>query len=250
MTQPPPHAIETRGLSVSYGRVRALHDVSVALPARQLVAVVGPNGSGKSSLLKAVVGAVRPSRGEISVLGRQRSEARRLVAYVPQRGDVERDFPITVREVVQLGRHAERGWFRRLTAHDHDLVARALELAGMTRLASRPIDALSGGQLQRTFVARAIAQDRPLLLLDEPFAGIDAATEESLLDLLSSLRDDGRSIVVVHHDLEDVRGRFDYCALFDGRLLDAGTPADVLEPARVLATYAGHGRSSLDASGR
>ncbi|MCW2955228.1 MAG: transporter related protein [Thermoleophilia bacterium] len=232
--------VDVDDLTVGYGHVRALSDVTLTLPARQLVAVVGPNGSGKSTLLKAIVGTLRPSSGSIRIYGHERAAVHQLVAYVPQRGDVERDFPITVREVVQMGRYAERGWMRRLREDDRTLIADAMERTGITHLAHRPIDALSGGQLQRTFVARAIAQDRPALLLDEPFAGIDAATEAVLLDLLEELRDEGRSIVVVHHDLEDVRARFDYCVLLDGRLLDAGAPAEVLAPDRVLATFTGH----------
>lgn len=233
-------AIAARGVTVAYGHVVALRDVTLELPAQQLVGVVGPNGSGKSSLLRCVVGAQRQVAGEISVLGEPQRAARRLIAYVPQRSDVERDFPITVREVVALGRHAERGWFRRLGADDHRRVDEALERTGMSHLARRPVDALSGGQLQRTFVARALAQDRPVFVLDEPFVGIDAATEATLFDLLEELRDAGRSIIVVHHDLEDVRARFDHCALLDGRLLAQGAPQEVLDPERVFATFSGH----------
>jgi ABC-type Mn2+/Zn2+ transport system ATPase subunit len=239
-------AIEVRDLTATYGHVVALRDVTVALPAGQLVGVVGPNGSGKSTLLKCVVGALRPAAGELRVLGRDQRAARRLVAYVPQRSEVERDFPITVREVVRLGRHGERGWLRRLRAGDHAIVEEALERTGITHLANRPVDALSGGQLQRTFVARALAQDRPVLVLDEPFVGIDAATEATLFELLEQLRDQGRSIIVVHHDLEDVRERFDHCVLLDGRLLDEGPPSEVLDAERVFATFSGHraGRGS------
>ncbi len=245
-TDPAAPAIDVRGLTVTYGHVVALRDVDLQLPAGKLVGVVGPNGSGKSSLLKCVVGAHRAAAGEIRVLGRGARAARRLVAYVPQRNDVERDFPITVREVVQLGRHGERGWLRRLNAEDHRIVDEALERASITHLARRPVDALSGGQLQRTFVARALAQDRPVLVLDEPFVGIDTATEAALFDLLEQLRDQGRSIIVVHHDLEDVRERFDHCALLDGRVLDEGDPRRVLDPERVFAAFSGHreGRGS------
>ena len=239
-------AIDVRDLTVTYGHVVALRDVDLQLPAGKLVGVVGPNGSGKSSLLKCVVGAHRAASGEIRVLGQGQRAARRLIAYVPQRSDVERDFPITVREVVQLGRHGERGWFRRLTAEDHRIVDDALDRSGISHLARRPVDALSGGQLQRTFVARALAQDRPVLVLDEPFVGIDTATEAALFELLEQLRDQGRSIIVVHHDLEDVRERFDHCALLAGRLLDQGDPREVLDPERVFATFSGHreGRGS------
>ena len=202
------------------------------------------------AISRCVVGAQRAVTGSISVLGQDTRAARRLVAYVPQRSDVERDFPITVREVVQLGRHGERGWLRRLRPQDHRLVDEALERTGIAHLARRPVDALSGGQLQRTFVARALAQDRPVLVLDEPFVGIDAATEAALFDLLEELRDSGRSIIVVHHDLEDVRARFDHCALLDGRLLAEGDPAVVLDPERVFAAFSGHRDAGSTGSGR
>lgn len=241
-------AVSVRSLTVTYGHVLALRDVTLELPAGRLVGVVGPNGSGKSTLLKCVVGAHRPASGEIRVLGQGRAAARKLVAYVPQRSEVERDFPITVREVVELGRHGERGWFRRLTSADRGVVDEALERTGITHLARRPVDALSGGQLQRTFVARALAQDRPVLILDEPFVGIDAATEAALFDLLEELRDAGRSVIVVHHDLADVRDRFDHCALLDGRLLDEGDPKVVLDPERVFDAFSGH-RGGMGSSG-
>lgn len=233
-------AIVVRDLTVAYGHVVALRDLTVDLPSNQLVGVVGPNGSGKSSLLRCVVGAHRQVAGTIELLGEPQQAARRLVAYVPQRNEVERDFPITVREVVQLGRHGERGWFRRLSAEDHRIVDESLDRTGITHLAKRPVDALSGGQLQRTFVARALAQQRPVFVLDEPFVGIDTATEAALFDLLEELRDSGRSIIVVHHDLEDVRARFDHCVLLDGRLLAEGDPVEVLDPERVFATFSGH----------
>ncbi len=233
-------AVSVRDLTAGYGHHVALRDITVDIPAGRMVGVVGPNGSGKSTLLKCIVGALRPTRGSIQVLGEPQRAARRLIAYVPQRSEVERDFPITVREVVALGRHGERGWFRRLTAADHAMVDAALARTGLEALGDRPIDALSGGQLQRTFVARALAQDRPIFVLDEPFVGIDVATEAALFDLLAELRDVGRSIIVVHHDLTDVREHFDHCILLDGRLLDQGPPATVLAPEQVLRVFSGH----------
>lgn len=235
-----PPAVSVLDLTAGYGHHVALRDITVDIPAGRLVGIVGPNGSGKSTLLKCIVGTHRPMRGSIRVLGEPQRAARRLIAYVPQRNEVERDFPITVREVVALGRHGERGWFRRLTRDDHRMVEAALARTGLEALADRAIDALSGGQLQRTFVARALAQDRPVFVLDEPFVGIDVATEAALFDLLAELRDGGRSIIVVHHDLADVRERFDHCILLDGRLLDQGPPATVLAPDQVFRVFSGH----------
>ncbi len=233
-------AVAVRDLTAGYGHQVALRDVTVDIPAGRLVGVVGPNGSGKSTLLKCIVGTHRPTRGSIQVLGEPQRAARRLIAYVPQRNEVERDFPITVREVVALGRHGERGWFRRLTRDDQQMIDAALVRTGLEALADRALDALSGGQVQRTFVARALAQDRPIFVLDEPFVGIDVATEAALFDLLADLRDRGRSILVVHHDLTDVRERFDHCILLDGRLLDQGPPATVLAPEQVFRIFSGH----------
>jgi manganese/zinc/iron transport system ATP- binding protein len=233
-------AIAVRDVTAGYGHHIAIRDITVDIPAGQLVGVVGPNGSGKSTLLKCIVGTHRPISGSISVLGQPQRAASHLIAYVPQRNEVERDFPITVREVVALGRHGERGWFRRLTADDQRMIDAALERTGRTTLGERAIDALSGGQLQRTFVARALAQDRPIFVLDEPFVGIDVATEAALFDLLAELRDAGRSIIVVHHDLADVRERFDHCILLDGRLLDQGPPDTVLAPEQVFRVFSGH----------
>ena len=230
-------ALEVRRLTVSYGARPAVWDVDAAFPQGALSAVVGPNGSGKSTLLKAALGLVPAESGHVRVLGRPLRQARRRIAYVPQRDAVDWDFPITVREVVEMGRHPHRGWVRRLLREDHALVDAALERVGMRALADRQIGRLSGGQRQRAFVARALAQDADLLVLDEPFVGIDARTEAALLDVLAGVRDAGRSVVMVHHDLRTVRDVVDHALLLNVRAVAEGPPVQVLAPDLLRRAY-------------
>jgi len=230
-------ALSVRHLSVAYGVRPALWDVDAAFPRGAMSAVVGPNGSGKSTLLKAALGLVAAESGHVLVMGRPLREARRDVAYVPQRDTVDWDFPITVREVVEMGRHPRRGWFRRLTGEDREHVDAALERVGMRGLAGRQIGRLSGGQRQRAFVARALAQRADLLVLDEPFAGIDARTEAALLEVLTDLRDAGTSVVMVHHDLQTVRDVVDHALLLNVRVIAEGPPAEVLAPENLRRAY-------------
>jgi manganese/zinc/iron transport system ATP- binding protein len=230
-------ALEVRRLTVSYGARPAVWDVDAAFPAGAVSAVVGPNGSGKSTLLKAALGLVPLETGTVSVFGRPLSEARRRIAYVPQRESVDWDFPITVREVVAMGRYPRRGWFRRLTGQDDAVVAEALDRVGMTPMADRQIGRLSGGQRQRAFVARALAQQADLLVLDEPFVGIDARTEATILRILRETRDGGGSVVMVHHDLATVRSSVDRVLLMNVRVIAEGDPAEVLVPANLRRAY-------------
>ena len=230
-------ALEVRRLTVSYGARPVLWDVDVTFPAGALSAIVGPNGAGKSTLLKAALGLIPSDAGQTLIDGRPVRRARDRVAYVPQRDTIDWDFPITVREVVEMGRYAETGWFRRVARSEAALVDECLERVGMGGYRSRQIGQLSGGQRQRVFIARALAQQAPVMLMDEPFAGVDARTEASILGLLSDLRDEGRSIVVVHHDLETVRAAFDWALLLNVRAVAAGPVADVLTPEVVRRAY-------------
>lgn len=238
MTAPATPALAVRHLTVSYGGRPALWDVDASFPARTLSAVVGPNGSGKSTLLRAALGLVPADAGQAEVLGRPAREARDLVAYVPQREAVDWDFPITVREVVEMGRYRRAGWVRRLRRVDRDAVDAALARVGMADLARRQIGQLSGGQRQRAFVARALAQEASVMVLDEPFQGIDARTEAALLRLLSELRDGGTSLVVVHHDLATVRAAFDWAVLLNVRVVAQGPTAHVMTPENLRRAYA------------
>jgi manganese/zinc/iron transport system ATP- binding protein len=232
-----PPALEIRRLTVSYGARPVLWDVDARFPAGALSAIVGPNGAGKSTLLKAALGLVPADAGQAFVDGRPAAAARGRVAYVPQRDAVDWDFPITVREVVEMGRYAAAGWFRRVPRRDAALVDECLERVGMAEFGRRQIGRLSGGQRQRVFIARALAQQAPLLAMDEPFAGVDARTEASILALLRTLRDEGRSIVVVHHDLATVRSAFDWALLLNVRAVEEGPAADVITRPTLARAY-------------
>ena len=230
-------ALEVRRLTVSYTTQPVLWDVDASFPAGAMSAVVGPNGAGKSTLLRAALGLVPTDAGQSLVLGRPVREALDAVAYVPQREAVDWDFPITVREVVEMGRYRAAGWFRRVRREDRALVDESLERVGMSELADRQIGRLSGGQRQRIFLARALAQQAPVLIMDEPFAGIDARTEAAMLAVLRELRDAGRSVIVVHHDLGTVRAAFDWALLLNVRAVACGPPAEALGSQNLRRAY-------------
>ena len=234
-----PPALEIRRLTASYSSSPVLWDVDVVIPAGTLAAIVGPNGAGKSTLLKAAVGLLQLDAGHVLIEGRPAGEALDRVAYVPQRDEVDWDFPITVREVVEMGRYRSAGWIRRLKAADHRQVEQALERVRMTSFAGRQIGELSGGQRQRVFIARALAQDAPVMMLDEPFSGVDARTEASLLDLLAEIRSSGRTVIVVHHDIGTVRSRFDWALLLNVRTIACGPVAESLSPQSLRSAYGG-----------
>jgi manganese/zinc/iron transport system ATP- binding protein len=230
-------ALEVRRLTVSYGSRPALWDVDAAFPRGALSAIVGPNGAGKSTLLRACLGLVPYDAGQALIDGHPARSALDRVAYVPQRDAVDWDFPITVREVVEMGRYPAVGWVRRVGRRHRAVVDECLERVGMSAYGRRQIGALSGGQRQRVFFARALAQETPLLLMDEPFAGIDARTQAALLELLRDLRAGGRSIVVVHHDLATVRASFDWALLLNVRAVAAGPVAEALSEQNVRRAY-------------
>jgi manganese/zinc/iron transport system ATP- binding protein len=230
-------ALETRRLTVSYGRRPALWDIDARIPSRSLAAVVGPNGAGKSTLLRAALGLLPADAGQSLIFGRPARAALDRVAYVPQREQIDWDFPINVREVVEMGRYRSVGWLRRLPGAERARVAAAIERVGMGPYAERQIGELSGGQRQRVFIARALAQGAELMLLDEPFAGVDARTEASILRLLAELRDEGSTIVVVHHDIETVRASFDWALLLNVRAISCAPVAEALAPEMVGRAY-------------
>ncbi len=232
-------AIEVRNLTVSYGPVPALLDVSLSIAPGQLVGVIGPNGSGKSTLLKSLLGFVKPDFGDVELFGEDADQAKGRVAYVPQRGSVDWDFPVTVGEVALMGRYGKQRWWRDMSAEDREIADYALEQVRMSEFRDRQIGQLSGGQQQRVFMARAIAQGSEILLLDEPFAGVDAATERAILDVLETTREAGRTLVVVHHDLTTASEYFDSLILLKQRLFAHGTPAQVLHPELLSEVYEG-----------
>ena len=231
--------IQVENLTVSYGPKPALLDVSVSIDKDLLVGLIGPNGAGKSTLIKAVLGFVRRDVGTVLIHGVPAEKAKGLVAYVPQRGSVDWDFPITVREVTMMGRYGGVPWYRDPGAEDGRIVEEALSMVRMTEFGDRQIGQLSGGQQQRVFMARALAQGSEILLLDEPFAGVDAATERAILDVLERAKASGRTLVVVHHDLATAAEYFDRLILIKQRLYAYGPPRAVLREDLLSEVYEG-----------
>ena len=236
----PDIAIEIENLTVSYGPVPALLDISVSIPRGQLIGVIGPNGSGKSTLIKSILGFVRADLGTVKLFGEHAAQVKGRVAYVPQRGAVDWDFPVTVRDVALMGRYGKRRWWQDLTREDYELADAALQTVRMSEFANRQIGQLSGGQQQRVFMARALTQDAEVLLLDEPFAGVDAATESAILNVLQQTRAAGKTVVVVHHDLATAAEYFDYLLLLKQRLFGFGRPSQILDPTLLADVYEGN----------
>ncbi|HYD98378.1 MAG TPA: metal ABC transporter ATP-binding protein [Alphaproteobacteria bacterium] len=232
-------AIEVHDLTVAYREKPVLWDVDLEVPRGVLMAIVGPNGAGKSTLIKAMLGLVRAAAGEVRVHGRPYRENRRLVAYVPQRGSVDWDFPTSVLDVVMMGRYGALGWLRRPGRRERDMAMAALTKVGMQDFAERQISQLSGGQQQRVFLARALAQEARLYLMDEPFAGVDAATERVLIDVLRRLDADGRPVVVVHHDLGTLGRYFDNCLLLNTTPIAAGPVREAVTADTLRRAYGG-----------
>ena len=234
--------IEARDLTVAYDARPVLRSASFTLESGQLLSVVGPNGAGKSTLLKAMLGLIEPDYGAVSFFGRPIDRVRHRIAYVPQIEAVDWDFPVTVAEVVRMGRYADArgfwGWFRRPTSADRRAAREALERVGMTDFARRHIRRLSGGQQRRVFLARALCQGADLLLLDEPFAGVDAKTEATLFALIEDMRNAGKTVLIVNHDLQ-ILDRFDRVLMLNQRVIACGPPEEVVNDANLAATYGG-----------
>lgn len=231
--------IEIHDVTVAYDRKPVLWDIDLEIPAGKVVGVLGPNGAGKSTLLKAVMGLVPLASGAVRLWGEPLEKNRRRLAYVPQRESVDWDFPTNVLDVVMMGRYGKLGLFRRPGKHDRQIAMQALEKVGMAKYAQRQISQLSGGQQQRVFVARALAQDADLYLMDEPLAGVDAATERAIVTLLHDLRAQGKTVVAVHHDLQTVPEYFDWLVLLNLRLIAKGPTEEVFTKEKLSQTYGG-----------
>jgi manganese/zinc/iron transport system ATP- binding protein len=232
-------AIEVTDLTVAYGDRPVLWDVDVTVPAGTLMAIVGPNGAGKTTLIKAILGLLPIAAGQVLIYGRPYSEQRHLVGYVPQRGSVDWDFPTSVLDVVTMGRYGALGWFRRPGRRERAAALEALEKVGMKDYAQRQISQLSGGQQQRTFLARALVQDAQVYFMDEPFQGVDATTERAIVTLLKDLRAAGKTVVVVHHDLQTVSEYFDWVTLLNVRRIASGPVAEVFTEENLRLAYGG-----------
>jgi manganese/zinc/iron transport system ATP- binding protein len=226
-------------MTVAYHRRPVLWDIDFDVPEGKLIAVVGPNGAGKSTLLKACLDLVPKTSGRVLVYGRPYRRQRKLVGYVPQRESVDWDFPVNALDVVAMGRYGRIGWFRPVSREHREAAMAALERVGMADYARRQISQLSGGQQQRVFLARALAQDARLYLMDEPLAGVDAATEKAVVQILHDLKEAGRCVLVVHHHLETVRDFFDWVLLLNMRIVAFGPTAEVFTQENLRMTYGG-----------
>lgn len=231
--------LEVLRVSMHYNGVVALEEISFTVEPGERIAIVGPNGAGKSTLLKIIAGVLTPTSGSVRIYGHG-PQGHLCIAYIPQRNQVDWNFPLTVADVVMMGRVGKIGLLRHPSARDWEAVRQALERVDMVDLADRPIRALSGGQQQRMFIARALAQEAELLLMDEPFTGLDLPTQEGILELLEGLRRQGVTVLVATHDLEQAAVYFDRVLLLNRRLVAFGIPEQVFTPEALRAAYGGH----------
>lgn len=238
--QPPNHnplALQVHQLSVNYDKTPILWDISFEIPSGKIVGIIGPNGAGKSTLIKTALGLVQPISGKIEFFGLSLNKVRRNIAYVPQRESVDWDFPITVRDLVLMGRYGTLGIFRWPSKSDRDAVDHYLNLVGMSSYADRQINQLSGGQQQRAFIARALIQEADVYFMDEPFAGVDIATEAAIMNILHQLKAKGKTVFVVHHDLNTVESYFDWIIMLNMRLIACGSVVEAFNSETLTAAY-------------
>ncbi len=233
------HAIEVHDLTVTYDRRPALWDIDLTLPTGQLIGIIGPNGAGKSTLIKSIMDLIPLSSGWTKIFDQPLEDVRDRVSYVPQRNSVDWDFPASVMDVVLMGRYPKRGLFRWLNKEDKKVALKALETVGMESFKDRQIAQLSGGQQQRVFLARALAQKADIYFMDEPFKGVDASTESAVLSLMKEMRSQGKTLIVVHHDLESAYEYFDWIVLLNTSLVAYGPKEKVFTPELLNQTYGG-----------
>lgn len=234
MDQP---VVKINQLTVNYEKTPVLWDISLDVPGPKLVGIIGPNGAGKSTLIKAAMGLIKPIAGSITFFGKPLNQVRSHVAYIPQRESVDWDFPITVLELVLMGRYKKLGLLKMARKADTEAALHVLSLVEMDNFANRQISQLSGGQQQRVFLARALLQDADLYFMDEPFSGIDATTEVVIINQLRKLKERGKSVWVVHHDLTSIQSYFDWIIMLNMRLVANGPIAEVLTAANLERTY-------------
>lgn len=226
-------------MTVAYHRKPVLWDVDLDIPEGKLVGIIGPNGAGKSTLIKAALDLIPKASGRVLIYGKPYKKQRQLVGYVPQRESVDWDFPVNALDVVTMGRYGKIGWFKPISKSHKDVAMDALERVGMASYARRQISQLSGGQQQRVFLARALAQDAKVYFMDEPFAGVDVATEKAIVNILHDLRNAGRTVMVVHHDLQTVNQYFDHLVMLNMCIVAAGPTAEVFTEENLQHTYGG-----------
>jgi manganese/zinc/iron transport system ATP- binding protein len=232
-------SIETHNLTVSYDRRPVLWNIDFKLPTSSIVGIIGPNGSGKTTLLKAIMGLVKTNSGYVKIFDRELDDVRSRISYVPQRESVDWDFPASVMDVVLMGRYRKNNLMKRLSKKDKEIAAEALEKVNMLEYSNRQISQLSGGQQQRVFIARSLAQGADLYILDEPFVGVDAATEEAIMTLFKEMKAQGKTVVVVHHDLQTAKLYFDWMVLLNTRLVACGPKEEIFNEELLQKAYGG-----------
>ncbi len=235
----PQIACEVHDLKVSYEGKPVLWGIDFQIPSGVLAGIIGPNGSGKTTLLNTILGLKSPDRGHSQVFGKKIDKNRKRVSYVPQRDSVDWDFPASVFEVVLMGRYGQLGLFKRPKKVDKEITLNSIEKVGLTEFKDRQISELSGGQQQRVFIARSLAQEADLYFLDEPFAGVDAASEASIIKLMKRMVAEGKTLIVVHHDLNSVQDYFEYLVLLNLRMITSGRTQDVFTEENLSKTYGG-----------
>ncbi len=236
------YVIEVEDMTVAYHIKPVLWDIDLKVPKGILMAIVGPNGAGKSTLLKAMLNLIKPISGNVLFNGQPYEKQRRHIGYVPQRGSVDWEFPTTVLDVVLMGRYSHIGWIKRPRQVDKKYAMEALEKVAMQGFANRQISQLSGGQQQRVFLARALVQDADIYFMDEPFQGVDAMTEKAVINILKELRSQGKTVVVVHHDLQTVTEYFDWVTLINTQLIASGPVDEVFHDENLRKAYRSTGK--------
>lgn len=236
------YVIQVEDMTVAYQVKPVLWDVDLNIPKSVLMAIVGPNGAGKSTLIKAMLNLIKPISGKVLFNGESYEAQRKNIAYVPQSGSVDWDFPTDVLDVVLMGRYGILGWIKRPTAKDKENAMEALQKVGMKDFAHRQISQLSGGQKQRVFLARALVQDSDIYFMDEPFQGVDAKTEKAIISLLKELRQEGKTVIVVHHDLQTVSEYFDWVTLLNTQVIASGPVSEVFTEENLDKAYRNKGQ--------
>lgn len=230
-------AVKVDDLTVAYNYKPVLWDIDLQVPEGVLMAIVGPNGAGKSTLIKAILGILNPIAGNVTIFGQSYKSQRKKVAYVPQKGSVDWDFPTTALDVVLMGTYGSLGWIKRPGINEKKRALEALEQVGMLAFQSRQISQLSGGQQQRVFLARALAQNASIYFMDEPFQGVDATTEVAIINILKELRKQGKTVIVVHHDLQTVPEYFDWVTFLNIKKIATGPVKDIFNDDNLTKTY-------------
>ena len=232
-------ALEIHDLTVSYDKKPVLWGIDLSIPKGVICGIIGPNGAGKSTLIKAIMNLLPASSGYVKILNQDLQAIRKSVSYVPQRESVDWDFPASVLDIVEMGRYGKAGLFKKLKKADKEAAMDALRQVGMEPFKDRQISQLSGGQQQRVFLARALCQEADVYFMDEPFAGVDAATEKAIIQLLRKLSEKGKTVIVVHHDLQSVQQYFDWLIMLNLRLIAAGPTSGVFSEENLTEAYGG-----------